>query len=241
MHYKQFSNKGDIPMTEKPTYKELERSIKQLEREVLEYMRKEKEFSEARKLLKCSHLRRTISLLKINEELNRELREHKRAYEQELDKVSHKLKERIKELNCLYDISSFKEDAEFSLDSTLQAIVDFIPQGFAYPESTAARILFDGYEFVTKNFQDTGYKLSREITVHNKRIGTLDVCYLEEKPPFDKEPFLTEAKNLIGAIAESIAKTVEREWAEAEINKHRNHVEKLIKKSSRNITGKTKE
>jgi hypothetical protein len=30
-------------MTEKPTYKELERSIKQLEREVLEYVRKEKE------------------------------------------------------------------------------------------------------------------------------------------------------------------------------------------------------
>lgn len=78
-------------------------------------MRKEKEFSEERKLLKCSHLRRTISLLKINEELNRELREHKRAHEQELDQVSHKLNERIKELNCLYDISSFKEDAEFSL------------------------------------------------------------------------------------------------------------------------------
>jgi len=42
----------------------------------------------------------------------------------------------------------------------------------------------------------------------------------------------------IGAIAESIAKFVEREWAEAEIRKHRNHVERLIKNSSRNITGK---
>jgi hypothetical protein len=238
MHCIQFCDKGDIFMTEKPTYKELERSIKQLEREVIEYIRKEKEFSEERKLLKCSHLRRTISLLKINEELNRELREHKRAYEQELDQVSDKLKERIKELNCLYDISSLKEDAEFSLDNILQAIVDFIPHGCAYPESTAARILFDGYEFVTKNFQDTGCKFSREITVHNERIGTLEVCYLEEKPPLDKEPFLAEAKNLIGAIAESIAKIVDREWAEAEIRKHRNHIEKLIKNSSRKVTEK---
>ena len=41
---------------------------------------------------------------------------------------------------------------------------------------------------------------------------------------------------LIGAIAETIAKIVEREWAEAEIRKHRNHVERLIKIGSRNIT-----
>jgi hypothetical protein len=35
-------------MTEKPTYKELERSIKQFEREVLEYVRNEKEFKRAK-------------------------------------------------------------------------------------------------------------------------------------------------------------------------------------------------
>ena len=59
-------------MIEKPTYKELERRIKQLEREVLEYVRKEKEFNEVRKFLEYSHVRRTISLMKINEELKRE-------------------------------------------------------------------------------------------------------------------------------------------------------------------------
>jgi len=61
-------------MTEKPTYKELELRVKQLEREVLEYVRKEKEFNEERKLLEYSHLRRTISLMKINEELKRDLK-----------------------------------------------------------------------------------------------------------------------------------------------------------------------
>jgi hypothetical protein len=67
----------------------------------------------------------------------------------------------------------------------------------------------------------------------------LEVCYLEKKPALDEGPFLKEAKNLIRAIAESIAKIVEREWAEVEIRKYRNHVEKLIKNSSRNIAGKT--
>jgi len=226
-------------MTEKPTYKELERRIKQLEREVLEYVCKEKEFSEERKLLEYSHIRRTISLMKINEELKREIKDLKRSDTEELGLVSHRLRERIKELNCLYDISSFRDATDFSLDAVLQAVIDFIPPAFQYPEITCARIVFDRYEFTTKNFKDTRWKLTHDITVNNDLIGTLEICYLKEKPALDEGPFLKEAKNLIGAIAETLAKIVEREWAEAEIRKHRNQVEKLIKNSSRNITEKT--
>ena len=117
-------------MIEKPTYKELERRIKQLEREVLEYVRKEKEFNEVRKFLEYSHVRRTISLMKINEELKRESTKHKRSDTEELGLVSQRLRERIKELNCLYDISSFRDATDFSLDAVLQAVIDFIPPAF---------------------------------------------------------------------------------------------------------------
>jgi hypothetical protein len=226
-------------MAEKPTYKELERRIKQLETEVLKYVRKEKEFDEGRKLLEYSHIRRTISLMKINEELKREIREQTYADPQEPQGVSHKLRERIKELDCLYDISKFGASTDFSLDAVLQAIIDFIPPAFQYPEITCARIIFDRHEFATKNFKDTRWKLAHEITVNNERIGTLEVCYLEQKPALAEGPFLKEAKNLIGAIAESVAKYVEREWAEAEIRKHRNHVKTLLKYSSRNMTEET--
>ena len=223
-------------MTEKPAYRELEQRIKHLEKEVLEYVRKEKEFNEERQLLEYSHIRRTISLMKINEELNREIKKLNRSDTEELGLVSHRLRERIKELNCLYDISSFRDATDYSLDAVLQTVIDFIPPAFQYPEITCARIIFDRYQFTTKNFKDTRWKLAHEITVNNERIGTLEVCYLEEKPALDEGPFLKEAKSLIGAIAETLAKIIEREWAEAEIRKHRDHVEKLIKNSSRNIT-----
>jgi hypothetical protein len=222
-------------VTEKPTYKDLERSIKQLEREVLEYVRKEKEFNEERKLLKYSHLRRTISLMKINEELKREINECTRSDDEELEQVSHRLRERIKELNCLYDISSFRDATDFSLDAVLQAVVDFIPPAIQYPEIACARLIFGGYAVATKNFKDTRWKLSREITVNNKWIGTLEVCYLEEKPELDEGPFLKEEKYLINAVAESIARIIEREEAEAEIRKHQDHIEALIKKTAAEI------
>jgi hypothetical protein len=57
--------------------------------------------------------------------------------------------------------------------------------------------------------------------VYSERVGTLEVCYLEEKLELDEGPFLREERNLIAAIAERIAKFIEREWTEDEIRKHR--------------------
>jgi len=53
----------------------------------------------------------------------------------------------------------------------------------------------------------------------------IDICYLEEKSELDEGPFLREERNLIDAIAERIAKFIEREWAEDEKRKHRNRDE----------------
>ena len=216
-------------MAAKPTYEELDRKIKQLEGEVLEYVRKEKEFNKEQKLVEYGHMKRTVSLMKINEELNREMKNLKRADKKELGYVSNRLAERLRELNCLYDISSLRDGANFSLDDILQAVVDFIPPAIQYPEITCARIMFDHYVFTTKNFKDTKWKLSQEIKVNNERIGALEVCYLEEKQELEEGPLHKEAKNLIAAIAENIAQIVERDWAEIEIRKCRNKIEKLIK------------
>ena len=224
-------------MTEKPAYKAQEQRIKQLEKEVLEYMRKEKEFNEQLKLLEYSHLRRTLSLMKINEELKKEIKSHSRT-DEKLEQVTHRLRERAKELKCLYDISSLRASTSFSLDDVLQEVVDFIPPATEYPEITCARIVIDRYEFATKNFKDTKWKLSQEIKINNERIGTLEVCYLKKKHELEAKPFHKEVKNLILAIAESIAQIVEHDWAEIEIRKHRNHVEMLIQNRSRNITEK---
>ena len=216
-------------MAAKPTYEELDRKIKQLEGEILEYVHKEKEFNKEQKLVEYGHMKRTVSLMKINEELNREMKSLKRADKKELGYVSNRLAERLRELNCLYDISSLRDGANFSLDDILQAVVDFIPPAIQYPEITCARIMFDHYVFTTKNFKDTKWKLSQEIKVNNERIGALEVCYLEEKPELEEGPLHKEAKNLIAAIAENIAQIVERDWAEIEIRKCRNKIEELIK------------
>jgi hypothetical protein len=210
----------------------------QLEKEVMEYIRKAEELNEKQKVTERSHIRRTKSLMHLIDELSREIKEVKRSCGEELELVSHRLQERIKELNCLYDISSFRDATDFSLDTVLQAVIDFIPPAIQHPEITCARLIFGDYEIKTKNFRDTKWKISREIAVTDKWIGTLEVCYLEEKPELGVGPFLKEAKNLINAVAENIAKIIEREEAEDAIRKHQDHIEALIKNRDRNITGK---
>jgi hypothetical protein len=98
-----------------------------------------------------------------------------------------------------------------------------------FPEIACARLLFAHHSFKTHNFIDTEWKLSQAITVNNDKIGVLEVCYLENRPELAKTLFFGETKNLVAAIAESIAQIVEREWAEVEIQKGRTKIETLIK------------
>lgn len=190
-------------MTGKPTYEDLEKRIKQLELKIFEQQRKNKVLNEG--LIKEKKKRKDL--------------------ERELKHTSFRLGERVKELNCLYNISKLRERTDFSLEDILQSIVDFIPSAWQYPEITCARIIYDGCEFTTNNYKNSRWKLTRDIMVYSEKVGTLEVCYLEEKLELDEGPFLKEERSLVDAIAERIAKFIEREWAEDEIRKHRNRDE----------------
>ena len=61
-------------------------------------------------MIEYGHIRRTISLMHINEELNIEIEELKQADKEEMALVSHRLRARIKELNCLDDIPPHYRD-----------------------------------------------------------------------------------------------------------------------------------
>jgi hypothetical protein len=63
------------------------------------------EFNEERRRADYGHIKRTISLMRINESLNQEIKEIKKADKEELGQIFDKLKGRIKELKCLYQTS----------------------------------------------------------------------------------------------------------------------------------------
>jgi len=133
----------------------------------------------------------------------------RKKIEEELQKRTHDLGERVKELNCLYGISELVEKERISLEEILESTVELIPPSWQYPEITCARIVLENQTFKTNNFRETAWRQTSDIAVHGKKIGTVEVFYLEEKPMSDEGPFFHEETSLINAIAKQLARIVE--------------------------------
>jgi signal transduction histidine kinase len=139
--------------------------------------------------------------------------------EDALRKRTHDLGERVKELNFFFALSELIEKQDISLEEIFQGIVNLIPPAWQYAEITCARITVDGQEFRTENFRETYWKLARDINVHGDQIGSMEVCYLEERPEGDEGPFQKEERSLINAIAERLGKIIERKRGEEALRK----------------------
>jgi DNA-binding NarL/FixJ family response regulator len=137
--------------------------------------------------------------------------------ETEPSKLEIALRERTKELNCLYGISQLAERNLHSLDGLLQELVNFLPYSWQFPDITCVRILFKGETFKSDNFKVTNWRQSSRIFMYREPIGEMDVFYREERPASDEGPFLKEERALLDAVAEQIGTIATRISAELEL------------------------
>lgn len=132
-------------------------------------------------------------------------------------KVEVALRERIKELNCLYGISQLAERYLNSINDLLKELVKFLPYSWQYPEVTCARILFEGKTYTSDNFKVTNWRQSALIYVHHEPVGEVGIFYLEECPPADEGPFLKEERALLDMVADQIGIIATRISAERQL------------------------
>ncbi len=151
-------------------------------------------------------------------------RENERLRER-VAELENRLGERIKELACLYAISELLERPGLSLDEILQGIVDLIPPALQYPEAAWGRIVYAGREFVSSGFEDTPWRLRRGFTVAEGGEGCLEAGYREKFPEAAEGPFIREEGDLLHAVAERIARSIERRLGRERLN----HSEELMR------------
>jgi len=145
----------------------------------------------------------------------RDITDRKQA-EAAIRKYSNDLKERVKELNCLYSISEMVRRRDISQEEILQECASILSQAYQYPEITACRITWGDREWKTENFRETKWRQSSAIMVHGLQVGTIEVCYLEKRWSEQEGPFLTEERSLINAIAEFLGRSLEHKQAREE-------------------------
>jgi signal transduction histidine kinase len=141
------------------------------------------------------------------------------------------LRERVKELTCLYGIARIAQRPGISLGDALQGIVELLPQAWQYPEIARARIILYGRSYATAGFQEGRHRQAADIMVGARR-GVVEVVYLRDKPDFAEEPFLREEQSLIDTVAREVALIIERRDGED----HRSRLQDQLRHADRLAT-----
>ena len=139
------------------------------------------------------------------------------TYETEQSKVEIALRERIKELNCLYGISQLAQRHSDSIEDFLADLVNFLPHAWQFPEITCAQVRFREQVFKGKGFRRTKWLQSSQIFLYNEPVGEIEIVYTKECPPSDEGPFLKEERALLDELAEQIGHIAARIYAEKEL------------------------
>jgi len=120
-----------------------------------------------------------------------------------------KLKERIKELSCLYTISSHISNCDLdNLEPTLQAIALSLQEAIRFPKEASVELTVANFHIeVGQQSEDKVFMLSA-IKEFNIAIGSIKVGYSKSK--FNENSFLNEEKRLLAKIALELGNLFER-------------------------------
>lgn len=132
-----------------------------------------------------------------------------------VQKAQWALRERVKELTCLYGIGRIAQLSELPLDDALQRIVELLPPAWQFPECASARLTLDRRVFATAGFRPGRHRQAADLLIGGTSRGCVELHYAEERPRFVEGPFLAEERSLIDTIAQEVALLVERHEAKA--------------------------
>ncbi len=132
-------------------------------------------------------------------------------------RIASALRERIKELNCLYGTAQLAERYGDSMEEFLTHLVEFLPFSWQFPEVTSARVVFDGGTYKSRGFKVSSWRQASQILVYNEPLGEVAIFYSEERPPSDEGPFLREERIMLDEVARRIGAIAIRLFAEREL------------------------
>jgi signal transduction histidine kinase len=139
----------------------------------------------------------------------RRARLHERRQSRELAIANAALRERMKELRCLYAVSRDLQE-DLSIDELCWRAVEHLVPAMQFPEITVPVIELKGKRFTSKNYAEgLSHDLHAQIRVEGEVLGHLRVRYTQERPFL-----IPEEQNLVNGVAEALSTWLEHKQAE---------------------------
>jgi two-component system, NtrC family, sensor kinase len=148
-----------------------------------------------------------------------------------MNSVDLKLKERIKELNCLYALSKVAWEAANDLPAIVSKTLEILPKAMQHQRFAEASITVNGSTYSSSQFHTCKYFIDSPLTLDKKSYGKVVIGYRGLGRQIKTKPsFLPEEKNLLKAVAREVSLFIKRASVEADKEKLQiqlQHVERL--------------
>ncbi len=122
-----------------------------------------------------------------------------------MNKILEKLTERVKELNCIYQVEELLKKDNLSLEEIFKQIIKLIPQGWQYTTVCEVRIIYENKIYKSENFFETQWFQSADIIIDNNIVGKIQVFYTQLIRLLNNSQFLPEEQKLLNTIANRLS------------------------------------
>lgn len=118
------------------------------------------------------------------------------------------LRERVKELQCLYQLSREADLPGLELETYLQQVVERVPEAFQWPEHTTAVLEYAGRRYTGPGFVQSAVSLKSEIRPQGEARGYLQLCLKPDCAP--EQAFSQDEKTFLDEVCRIVTRVIDR-------------------------------
>ncbi len=126
-----------------------------------------------------------------------------------LQEKINQLKEREKEMKCLYKVQGVI-DEDLPVDEFLNTIIKHLWGGWQYPNITRVKITLEDKIYKESGWEETEWVQHADIIVDDEVLGKIEVYYTQFKELVTDSQFLPEEQKLLNTIATKIGNYIFR-------------------------------
>ena len=144
--------------------------------------------------------------------------------------ADQRLKERVKELNCLYEMSKVALEANNDVEALIEKTLKIIPAAMQYPDLAEAQIQIRTSKFSSDRFDKSKIVIEAKLNIDKKTAGSIKIGYTKSGRGVTKLSFLPEEIHLLKTLARELSLFVKKATVEEEKEKLQlqyQHVERL--------------
>lgn len=121
------------------------------------------------------------------------------------------LRERIKELHCLYKVMELTADPLSSVESVYQDVSEVLTESMLHTDLAVARLQLEGSDYYSIGWQAPLLTLSAPILCNDREVGLVEVGYTQHRDTGNdgQEIFFQEESDMMHAVASHIGRMLE--------------------------------